>query len=145
MLVCDANQREAQDCILREALRCNVKRLPAANMKRSLRECGYDILLRFAPTQRDLQIPRRLYPTARRGTRHIGFVFVNTNIVSRDTFLKLVDEFGNKVRYIIRAVADNKAFRITIEELKNKPKYTKEQIKEAVNAETYDRARAILD
>ena len=122
-----------------------MKRLPAANMKRSLRECGCDILLRFAPTQRGLQIPRRLYLTARRGTRYIGFVFVNTNIVSRDTFLKLVDEFGNKVRYIIRAVVDKKAFRITIEELKNKPKYTKEQIKEAVNAETYDRARAILD
>ena len=72
-------------------------------------------------------------------------VFANTHAVARDTFLKLVDEFGNKVRYIIREVADNKASKITIEELKNKPKYTKEQIREAVNAETYDRARAILD
>ena len=72
-------------------------------------------------------------------------VFANTHAVARDTFLKLVDEFGNKVRYIIREVADNKASKITIDELKNKPKYTKEQIKEAVNAKTYDRARAILD
>lgn len=72
-------------------------------------------------------------------------VFANTHAVARDTFLKLVDEFGNKVQYIIKEVADGKSSEITIEELKNKPKYTKEQIKEAVNAESYSRARAILD
>ena len=70
-------------------------------------------------------------------------VFANTHAVARNTFLKLVDEFGNKVQYIIKEVADGKSSEITIEELKNKPKYTKEQIKEAVNAESY--SRAILD
>ena len=72
-------------------------------------------------------------------------VFVNTHAIARDTFLKLIDEFGDKVQDIIKEVADGKSSEITIEELKNKPKYTKEQIKEAVNAESYSRARAILD
>ncbi|MBE6391791.1 MAG: hypothetical protein E7042_06295 [Lentisphaerae bacterium] len=59
--------------------------------------------------------------------------------------MKLIDEFGNNVQYIIKEVAGNKSNDITIEELKSKPKYTKEQIKEAINAENYNRAREILD
>ena len=54
-------------------------------------------------------------------------VFANTHAIARETFLHLVDEFGEKVEYIIKEVESGKdAAEISIEELKNKPKYTKE-------------------
>ena len=65
--------------------------------------------------------------------------------IAKENFLKLVRDFGDKVSYIITEVAEGKATDITIEELKNKQKYTKEQIKEAINAETYSRAGEILE
>lgn len=72
-------------------------------------------------------------------------VFANTHAVAKETFLKLVRDFGDKVQYIIKEVADGKVSDISLEELENKPKYTKEQIKESINAENYEKARSILD
>ena len=58
----------------------------------------------------------------------------------------LVDEFGKKVEYIIKEIESGKdAAEISIEELKNKPKYTKEQIKEALYAGTYTGAKRFLE
>ena len=73
-------------------------------------------------------------------------VFANTHAVARETFLRLVDEFYGKLKYIIQEVESGKdAFEISIEELKKKPKYTKEQIKEAIHAGTYTGAKRFLE
>lgn len=58
--------------------------------------------------------------------------FANTHSSARGNFLKLLDEFGNKVQYIIR---DNSSDgeEISLDELKAKPVYTKEQILEIIN------------
>lgn len=71
-------------------------------------------------------------------------VFANTHAIAKETFLKLVRDFGDKVQYIIKEVADGKVSDISLEELENKPKYTKEQIKESINAENYEKAKSIL-
>lgn len=67
--------------------------------------------------------------------------FVNTHSKARENFLKLLEEFGGKVKYIIR---DNSSDgeTISLEELKAKPVYTKEQILEMINGEAdSDRGR----
>ena len=73
--------------------------------------------------------------------------FANTHAISKENFLRLADEFGDKVLYIITEVKNGlkEPIEISIEELENKPKYTKEQIQEAIHAETYSEARAILE
>ena len=64
--------------------------------------------------------------------------FANTHSKARENFLKLLEEFGSKVKYIIR---DNSSDgeTISLEELKAKPVYTKEQILEIINEETGSR------
>ena len=59
--------------------------------------------------------------------------------------MKLVREFGDKVDYIIKELADGKVSELTIKELENKPKYPKEQIKESINAENNKTATSILN
>ena len=58
----------------------------------------------------------------------------------------MIEDFGDNVQYIIKEVkvGQKDAADISIEDLKNKPQYTKENIREAINGETYSGARAIL-
>lgn len=58
--------------------------------------------------------------------------FANTHSKARENFLKLVEEFGGKVKYIIRDNSSN-GKEISLDELKKKPTYTKEQILEVIN------------
>lgn len=58
--------------------------------------------------------------------------FANTHSMARGNFLKLLDEFGNKAQYIIWDNSSN-GEKISLDELKAKPVYTKEQILEIIN------------
>lgn len=59
--------------------------------------------------------------------------FANTHSIARENFFKLLDEFGGKVQYIIWETKDNGTSVISLDELKAKPVYTKEQILEIIN------------
>lgn len=60
--------------------------------------------------------------------------FANTHSKAKENFIALVEEFGEKVDYIIRESSpDNMSRQMTLDELKAKPKYTKDQILEIIN------------
>lgn len=60
--------------------------------------------------------------------------FANTHSKAKENFIALVEEFGEKVDYIIlESSPDNMSRQMTLDELKAKPKYTKDQILEIIN------------
>ena len=61
-------------------------------------------------------------------------IFANTHSKAKENFIALVEEFGDKVEYIIQESLPGNTFReMTLDELKAKPKYTKDQILEIIN------------
>lgn len=66
--------------------------------------------------------------------------FANTHSKAKENFIALVEEFGEKVDYIIRESSpDNMSRQMTLDELKAKPKYTKDQILEIINGNDKNR------
>ncbi len=65
--------------------------------------------------------------------------FTNTHSKAKQNFIQLAEEFGNKVELRIR---DNDTGKIiSLEELKQKPDYTKEEILEVINGVRYGEIR----
>ena len=61
-------------------------------------------------------------------------IFASTHSKAKENFIALVEEFGDKVEYIIReSLPGNTSRKMTLDELKAKPKYTKDQILEIIN------------